>query len=197
MRIPESTWYKEGQTRVEDIPGYALCTQCRYCAMSRLGEIEDDGLWYCFHLKQWKEGGDILTYRCDGFEIKDCRHCMNQDTKYCPERGMDMKQRRFAWCNSYQERFYAKRSRFFVGRPINRVALLRDPVAKQMEKDYTAYRRKRLEDMRDGKGKGLQDADWWYKATAYDTADGSSEEGEHKEDQGGDACPRAGRADDA
>ena len=177
MKIPDSTWYGKHHTRVEDILGYALCTQCRNCALNRLGQIEDDGIWYCFWKKAWLRGDDILTYRCRGFAMKSCIFCRKH--RYCKEDAT-----RIAWCNNYCDNMYHTPVRYYAGRPKNSIGRLKDPVAKQMEKDFMAWRSRRIREA-DSAGKELRDPEWWEKAASHHQADGSSPEGEHKEDQGG------------
>ena len=140
MRIPASTWYKDGAQRVEDIPGYVLCTHCRYCTMTKLNQIEEYGFWFCFYKRQWLNGDDLLQYKCEGFEMKSCRTCRNC---YCKEHWEEKKSNA-VWCDRYAEYVHAKR--YYVGRPRRTINLTKDPVIRQMEKDLIAYRKKKLEE---------------------------------------------------
>ena len=174
MKIPESTWYRDGQPHVEDIPGYALCTQCRHCPLTHLGQIEDYGFWYCFKRKRWHRGDDILVYHCRDFEIKSCN--------YCKRAACSDKSDAIAWCNNYRDNKYHTHARYYVGRPSNTIGMIRDPVAKQKEKDFLAWRRHQLEEAADA-GKELHTPQWWEAYASNNQTDGGIEKGEPEKDQ--------------
>ena len=178
VKIPDSTWYRPGDKRVEDIPGYALCSQCRHCTMTRPYQIVDDGKWYCFRKKDWFRGDDILTYNCKYFRMKNCHYCVN---KYrCHVEG---KETRVAWCNRYREQRYRHPSRYFVGRPTNSLKRLKDTIAIGMEEEFREEKKLALEKMADA-GEELCTAEWWEENAFDNKADGSTEKGESEEVQG-------------
>ena len=181
MRIPDSTWYEEGQPRIEDIPGYTLCTQCRNCPLTHLDQIEDDGWWYCRWKKRWKKGYDLLQHSCPGFRMKTCRRC---NRMHCPyQQGVSKTD---GWCNNYLDSRYPTPGRFYVGRPKSSLGRLRDPVTIGNEERYAAKRLDLLKG-RNGKSKDfLCTTEGNGSGSADNQADGSSEERESEEDEGRD-----------
>ncbi len=115
--------------------------------MTKLGQIEDYGKWYCFYKKEWKEGYDMLQYLCPGFHMKSCHYCTNI---YC-KGELDEKGRksRTSWCNKFRR--YNRPGRYYAGRPRNILNKIKDPVIKQMEKDLIAQRKNELKEKIDAK----------------------------------------------
>ena len=183
MRTPESTSYKKGQKRIEDIPGYALCTHCRWCALTYLGQIVEEGFWYCFYKKEWHRGYDILTYNCNGFRMKECQHC------YLRKRCKTYKNPfmgGYSWCDKYKEAQYTTKDRFFVGRPSHDLGRLKDVVAKQMEKDFSAWMRSSAEEASEnGEDFALHTTEWWEEDSSDHQADGGAAAGKPEEDKEG------------
>lgn len=168
--IPPSTSYKPNQRHIEDIPGYALCIYCRYCTLTRLGQIEDDGLWRCMKSGKWYKGREIVVYCCPCFIIKDCAECGN--LKYCRYHIGVYEPN--GWCNNYRDRMYRTPGRYFVGRPLNKLRMIRDPVAKQMELDFTAWKRHALKEKHEKVGPRIQEANGKHEGASDDPPDGSS-----------------------
>ncbi len=81
MRVPDETKRKKGKKSVLDIPGFNLCTHCLNCPIVSQSQIQYDGFWYCLYFNKWKEGNDILEYRCRGYQMKRCSHCAKK--RFC------------------------------------------------------------------------------------------------------------------
>ena len=61
MRVPdESKCNKKKEFLIEDRAGYTLCPQCVSCTLNNYTTIYSDGAFYCFFLKKWKRGDDII-----------------------------------------------------------------------------------------------------------------------------------------
>lgn len=180
IRIPPSTWYKPGRKHVEDIPGYALCQYCRHCAMNHLGQIEDDGAWYCFFFQKWYRGDEILTYRCRGFRRKDCTFCK---TMFCKDRNPKGVDRNYGWCNNYCDKLYSTPVLYYVGRPRNRIAYITNPEAKQMEKDFMAWKESQLKE--ENAREDVHPSAREQQGASDHTADGSTQKGESEEAEAG------------
>lgn len=95
MKIPDETYYKEGQKKIEDTRGWMLCTHCTKCALVHVNQILSDGFFFCFHRQEWKEGDDLLEFMCDGYVQKRCFNCWN---KY----KCKPKLKSISYCNRYR-----------------------------------------------------------------------------------------------
>lgn len=95
MRVPDETYYKQGQKKIEDTRGWVLCTHCTKCSLVHVNQIHTDGFFYCHHRNEWKEGDDLLEWRCDGYIQKKCSNCWH---KYkCPNTKLPI-----SYCNRYR-----------------------------------------------------------------------------------------------
>ena len=157
--------------------------------MTRFGQIVDEGFWYCFYKGEWLRGDDVVVYLCPGFQLKDCSYCINRVR--C-DSYRNAGKRRFGWCNRYIEPEYWHKGRFFIGRTLDSIGYAKDVVVKQMEKDFTSWKRKRIEEGEIGESTELYTNPWWEEDAAYDTSDGSPEAGEPEEEPQGHDGVRAG-----
>ena len=185
VRIPASTSYGD-KIRIEDIPGYALCTQCVNCTLTRPSQIVDDGKWYCRAFGKWYDGVDIITYRCKNFRMKTCSQCRQKRRCRTPHENS-----RVAWCNNFIPFWCRVPSRYFVGRPTNSIKKLKDPISIQNEESFARERMSRLEKQANA-SQELYAPEWWEKTAIDDTSDGVAEKGESEEVPTGDAPVRAG-----
>lgn len=103
MIIPDETKYKEGDKRVEDMPGFKLCIHCIYCPMNTQNKIRPDGEWKCLYRQQWKTGNDLLEYLCWGYRQKACNVCKHYGKCDTIKEGIDPS--RF-FCNRFYGEFY-------------------------------------------------------------------------------------------
>ena len=95
MKIPDETYYKQGQKKIEDTRGWMLCTHCTHCALTHTNQIYTDGFFYCFYRNEWKEGDDLLEFMCDGYKQKRCCNCWNK--RRCNDWRYNV-----SFCNKYQ-----------------------------------------------------------------------------------------------
>lgn len=95
MRIPDETYYKQGQKKLEDTRGWVLCTHCAKCSLVHVNQIHTDGYFYCHHREEWKEGDDLLEWMCDGYVQKKCSNCWNRFK--CSDKSKPI-----SYCNSYR-----------------------------------------------------------------------------------------------
>lgn len=140
MRIPDETKYKENEKRLEDTPGWVMCTQCDKCTITRLNQIYSDGAFFCFFRKAWKRGDDLLEFKCRGFRMKHCSSC--KMFYKCKERRDGI-----SYCNRYRSRSIYHPRRFYYGSifPIR----TDDPVVVAREENYL---RKKQEEFNNNDG---------------------------------------------
>ena len=137
MKIPDETHYEEGEKHIEDIPGFVLCTQCDKCPMVSENTIRSDGKWYCYWHQEWREGNDLLEYRCKGFQMKSCKTCTRR--KFCMDAFST------TYCNRYVHRGMKNRGRSYVGRRYAIRSL--DPKILENESEYTKRKYEELNEL--------------------------------------------------
>ena len=134
MRIPDETHYKKGETRIEDRPGYVLCTACMNCPIVDRFQIYDDGYFKCAWSKEWRRGDDILEYKCKGYHPKLCSNCKKRCK--CPD-YLNVKDS-ISFCRKYKR----LSGNMYFGR---RKLRSHNPRILEMEAFYNERKRKRLE----------------------------------------------------
>lgn len=148
MRVPdESKCNKKKEYLIEDRAGYTLCPQCVSCTLNNYTTIYSDGAFYCFFLKKWKRGDDIIEKGCKGYSSKTCKNCRRRDK--C-ENKQDYDE---CWCNRYVNEHIGSVGNYYYGRrrPLNKNA---NPRIVEMEARYingkrADYQRKRAEEDRE------------------------------------------------
>lgn len=109
MRIPDESLRTEKEKRFEDIVGYHYCPHCVNCTLHSQTQIYNDGFFYCRYLKKWKQGDDLLEFKCKGYEGKSCSSCRKKE---CSDRSRNP----LVFCDNYINVMVKKNGYYYIGR---------------------------------------------------------------------------------
>lgn len=155
MRIPDESLRKKSEKKFEDVVGFRYCPHCIYCTLHSQTQIYNDGFFYCRYFKKWKQGDDLLEFKCEGYTGKSCASCRKRN---CPNRSDNP----FVFCDNYINVIVQNNGYYYVGRRGN-IRKNADSTIVELEEKFingnrANYQRERIEEDREFKQVETTDA---------------------------------------